>query len=413
MNTKVKKIKDGRYIFFIVLICSVAYMVSYLTRYNYAAVLVDIIKSEGFSKTQASFPLTAMFVVYGTVQLLSGYLGDKISPERIVFAGLWGACLANIAMPFCTNPIAMTVVWGINGFAQSLMWPPIVKILTEYLTKEDYEKYIIYIMFGTGFGTIFVYCFTPVILKFASWREAFFIPAAIAAVMAIVWIFFIGKIEKHAVETEIYVPEATKNGVPVKTRLTGAAILLLALIMLSNVMQGFVRDGTANWMPTYMDDVFHLGSSLAILTGIALPIASKFVSLFTNIIHRKVLRNEAKTTSLFFAVCSVCCLVLTVAHSSSGVLSVCMLMLVNASSHAVNFMYTTIAVPHFERFGKASFIAGILNSSVYIGSALSTYGIAFIEQRAGWAGVMAAWLAASAIGLAVCLFSVKPFSKKL
>ncbi len=412
MTTTVKKIRSGKYIFLLIFMCSIAYMVSYLTRYNYAAVMVDIIKSEGFSKTAASFPLTAMFIVYGSVQLISGYLGDKISPELIVFTGLIGTAAANAAMPFCPSASMMTVVWGINGVFQSLMWPPIVKILTDYLTKDDYGKYIVYVLFGTGFGTIFVYSFTPVILNVATWKEVFYIPAGIAVVMALVWILSMKKIEKHTEDMEVVVPEV-KEGKGTKVKFTGAAISLLALIMFSNVMQGFIRDGTANWMPTYMDDVFKLGSSLAILTGIALPIASKFVSLFTNTIHRRVLRNEAKTTSLFFAVCVVCCFVLTLAFKTNGVLSVAMLMLVNASSHAINFMYTTIAVSQFERFGKASLTAGIMNSSVYIGSALSTYGIAFIEQKAGWSGVMTSWLVTSIIGLIICLLSIKPFSKKL
>ena len=412
MTTTAKKLQGGKYVFLLIFLCSVAYMVSYLTRYNYAAVMVEIVKTEGFTKTAASFPLTAMFIVYGSVQLLSGYLGDKISPVLIVFAGLIGSAISNAAMPFCPTAIAMTVVWGINGFFQSLMWPPIVRILTDYLARDDYGKNIVYVLLGTGFGTIFVYSFTPIFIQVARWKEVFYIPAGIALVMAFIWVISMKKIEKCTVDVEVKT-ESPVAATGKSIKFTGAAISLLVLIMVSNVMQGLVRDGTANWMPTYMDDVFHLGSSLAILTGVALPIASKIVSLFTNSIHRRILKNEAKTTSLFFAVCTVCCLVLSLCYKSSGVLSVGMLMLVNASSHAINFMYTTIAVSHFERFGKASLTAGIMNSAVYIGSALSTYGIAFIEQQAGWSGVMIAWLVASAAGLVICLASIKAFSKPL
>mgnify|MGYP003303755188 CR=1 FL=1 len=44
-------------------------------------------------------------------------------------------------------------------------------------------------------------------------------------------------------------------------------------------------------------------------------------------------------------------------------------------------MYTSIAVSKFERFGKTSFVTGAINSSVYIGSAVSTYGIAAINEN--------------------------------
>ena len=187
----------------------------------------------------------------------------------------------------------------------------------------------------------------------------------------------------------------------------------MGLVMVANVMQGFLRDGTANWMPTYMDDVFHLGSKLAILTGVALPIASKIVSFVTNTLHHNVFKNVAITTSVFFGVCAASCLVLTFFHNFSGVLAVCMLMIANSATHAVNYMYTTIVITNFERFNRASFVAGLLNSFVYVGSALSTYGIAYIEKQSGWVGVMVSWSVTSILGLVICLFSIKHFKKEL
>ena len=413
MNTTVKKITRGKYVFLLIFMCSLAYMVSYLTRYNYASVLVEIELLDGFTKSSASYPLTAMFIVYGSVQLLSGYLGDKISPEKIVLAGLIGTSMANIAVPFCTTPIQMTVVWGINGFAQSLMWPPIVKILTDYLTKDDYGKYIVYVLFGTGLGTIVVYSGAPAILSVASWKGVFFVPAAIAVVMAIVWIITIRKIERHTQEVEVCVSETASEKDGKKVKFTRAAIMLLVFIMLANIMQGLLRDGSSTYMPNYMKDVFGFDASLAILTGIALPLGSKVLSLFTSAIHRRVLKNEAKTTSLFFIITTACFAVLFVSDGFNPWLSIITFTVANASTHAINFMYTTIAVPHFERFGKASFVAGLINSSVYIGSALTTWCTPLVATHFGWTGVMLAWLITSAVGLVICLASIRPFAKKI
>ena len=221
------------------------------------------------------------------------------------------------------------------------------------------------------------------------------------------------KIESHAEEIEVEALIVTPKKNTEKVSFTKAAIILLSLIMFANIFQGLLRDGITTWMPTYMADTFGFGSGSAILTGVALPIASITISFFTAAIYRNILKNEAKCTTLFFVVCTVCCLVLVLAGTSNPALSTAMLMVASAATHAINFMYTSISVAKFERFGQTSFVTGAINSSVYIGSAVSTYGIAAITVNFGWSGTMITWLLCSVVGLIVCIFSIRPFAKKL
>ena len=410
MTTVTKKLTDKRGIFFLVLLCSAIYFVSYITRINYSAVLVEIINSEGYSKTSASVPLTGLFIVYGVGQLISGFLGDKFSPEKIIFCGLLITSAMNILLPFCPSPLLMTAVWCVNGFAQALMWPPLVKILSGALTLDDYAKNIIYIHFGSGLGTIAVYTVSPVIISCSSWKFVFFTAAAVAVIMAFIWIFFIFRIKSSMQDVEINIPQKKTAET---MSFSKAAVILLSLIMTANIFQGLLRDGITTWMPTYMADTFNFNSKSAIFTGVALPVANLAVSTFTATLYRKVLKNEAKCTSLFFSVCTVCCLALCFAYRTNPALSTVMLMITSAATHAINFIYTSIAVSKFERFGKTSFVTGAINSSVYIGSALSTYGIASVTEHFGWSGTMITWLICSVSGLFICIFTVKSFEKDL
>lgn len=410
MTVMTKKLANKKYIFALVFLCSVIYFVSYITRINYSAVLVEIMRSEGFEKTAASVPLTGLFIVYGVGQLISGYLGDKFSPEKIIFFGLLLTSGMNILLPLCSSTYLMTAVWCINGFAQALMWPPLVKILSKLLTLDDYAKNIIYIHFGSGIGTIAVYTISPVIISHSNWKFVFFTAASVALVVAFVWILTIFRIENNVQDVEVY---AVKEKINEKSAFSKAAIVLLSLIMITNVFQGLLRDGITTWMPTYMADTFKFNSQSAIFTGVALPMASLAVSGVTATLYRKVLKNEAKCTSLFFVICSACCLTLCLASGTNPALSTVMLMVANAATHAINFMYTSIAVSKFERFGKTSFVTGAINSSVYIGSALSTYGIAAVTTHFGWTGTMITWFGASFIGLILCIFTIKPFSKEV
>lgn len=413
MDSTVKKLTQKNHIKALVFLCSLVYFVSYITRINYSAVLVEIMNSEKYTKTAASVPLTGLFIVYGVGQLISGILGDKFSPEKIIFFGLLLTSSMNIALPLANSTVIMTVIWSINGFAQALMWPPLVKIMARYLTKDNYSLNIVYVIFGSSLGTIFVYAVSPVVINFAGWKFVFWGAAAVAVAVAVVWIISVSRIESNAQEVVAEVPASNggKNGGRVS--FTKAAVILLSLIMFTNIFQGLLRDGITTWMPTYMADSFGFGSGSAILTGVALPIASITISFFTASIYRKILKNEAKCTTLFFSVCTLCCLVLCLAGTKNPAISTAMLMVASAATHAINFMYTSISVAKFERFNRTSFVTGAINSSVYIGSAISTYGIAAITTHFGWSGTMVTWLLCSVIGLVVCIFSIVPFKNEL
>ena len=134
------KIKNKSKINALVFLFSITYMTSYITRINYGAVISAMESATGFSKSMLSMPLTGSFITYGLGQIISGFCGDRISPKKLVTYGLVVTVLMNLMMPLCDNSYQMLAVWSINGFAQSFMWPPLVKIMTEVLSDEDYKK---------------------------------------------------------------------------------------------------------------------------------------------------------------------------------------------------------------------------------------------------------------------------------
>ena len=131
------KTDNKRYIRLLAVLCMIVYFVSYLTRINYSAVLLEIVNSRGISKTEASLAVTASALSYGIGQLVSGYFGDRIKPYRIVFAGLLCTAAMNFILPLFASTAATVAIWTINGFAQAMMWPPIVKILTAKTEGAD------------------------------------------------------------------------------------------------------------------------------------------------------------------------------------------------------------------------------------------------------------------------------------
>ena len=62
------KVQVSRMIFLFML----TYLVSYVTRINYGAVIAEITKAEHIKNSLASLALTGSAVTYGTGQLISG-----------------------------------------------------------------------------------------------------------------------------------------------------------------------------------------------------------------------------------------------------------------------------------------------------------------------------------------------------
>ena len=69
--------------------------------------------------------------------------------------------------------------------------------------------------------------------------------------------------------------------------------------------------------------------------------------------------------------------------------------------------------PFFKKQGNVSTVSGLLNACTYIGSALSTYGIAVLSEKMGWGFTLAAWCAIAALGTAVCLLCIRPWRQKM
>ena len=71
-------------------------------------------------------------------------------------------------------------------------------------------------------------------------------------------------------------------------------------------------------------------------------------------------------------------------------------------------MLIAVLPSHFGVIGKASLISGLLNSSVYVGGAISTYGIGTLSVIIGWEE-RSAWFFLAVLAMGLCFAVVKPW----
>lgn len=390
--------------------CCLVYFTSYISRINFGAVVAEIVAAEGIAKSAVSIVVLMGFISYGAGQVISGALGDKFLPGKLMTYGFLLTGICNIAMPFCGSIAAMSAVWFVNGFAQSMMWPPLVKLMNTYLEDEQFSRTAANVSAASSVGTIFVYLTAPMFIRAESWRSVFYFSGSAALVMALLMAAVLPKITAKLTPVKAVIKEQTakkSGGIGQILREYGFVFIFIAI-----VAQGIIRDGLTTWMPSCLSEVFNMEASSSIFVSVILPIFSIFSFKLFSIVQQKWVKNEVLLSVQLFAVCTVLIVIWGALYSSSVVLAVLLPALAISLIHGINLMLICVLPKRFAESGHVSFISGLLNFFTYIGSALSTYGIAKISELAGWQVTIWSWAAVAAVGLVFCVMVVPKFKGK-
>ena len=378
---------------------ALTYMVSYISRINYGAVLSEMETTMQVQKTLLSMAVTGSFITYGIGQVVTGICGDWFSPKKLIAFGFVLTAMMNGLIPVCQTPTQMTLVWSVNGFAQAFMWPPMVKMMTALLSDDDYKKVTTRVIWGSSAGTIAVYLAAPMLISIGGWKAVFVFAALCAVAVLLLWL-------KKAPEVTVFSKKQEQEQPAVKFNLFRPAMLL---IMLMVICQGMLRDGVTTWMPSYITDNYDLGSRVSILTGVVLPLFSILCTQLGTRLYRKRLPNPLSCAALLFGIGMAASVVLVALGNISPVVSVLGMAVLTGAMHGVNLMLICMLPAYFQKTGKVSTVSGVLNACTYIGSALSTYMIAFLVDKFGWQLNLVLWLGVTVLGTLVCLLLQKPW----
>ena len=358
-----------------------------------------------------SFAVTGLFITYGIGQLISGWLGDRIPPKYLMFCGLGLSTLMNLLLPLNTDVWYMTIVWCINGFGQALMWPPMVKILSGYLSSSDYVKATFTVIIGSTCGSIGVYLAASACIAIANWQTLFYVCSVFGIIGMCLCMMGIAKVEKYAEKygTVIESEAPSKDGVQNTSfvKITGGIVAMIVVIMVAIVLQGSLRDGVTTWLPTYIENTFNLGTAVSILSGVVLPLFTLVCVTIVKSIFPKFIKNEVTFAGIIFGIGAVAALVLALFPTSNPIISIAFSALLVACMHGVNQMLICIVPGQFRKTGKISTISGLLNFATYVGAALSTYCFAALAKDGNWRPVIFLWVFIAAAGSVICFLLTK------
>ena len=400
------------------ILCPLIYFASYLTRKNYGVIMTAIIENEGMADDVAGFIETLALISYGAGQVISGILGDKFKPQNIIVCGLSTTIACNVMMPLCPNNGMREAVWFINGFAQSMLWPPLVRIMAQTMDPKTYSRVCANVNVAGIGGTIFLYLSYPLIWQKLfdtnGWRATFFSSAILCGMILAVWLIGFRSIRSD--ERVAFVRhKKDEDGKPGGGKLSVRLILGsgFVLIALGIILQGMLRDGITDWDPKMIADTFHITADKAILKAVILPVIGVVSLKLVGYINEKFVKDEVRAAGITFTMAWACLTVLYFFHDKNEYLTLALSAVSVGLMHAINFFLICIVPLKFEKYGVVSTMSGVINSLTYVGSAAALYGFGYLSETTGnnWRIVICAWMVIAALGVASCFAAVRPWKK--
>lgn len=384
---------------------SVLYCFLYCTRLNLSNAGAVLMDGLGWRKTDLGILTGAMFWAYGIGQFVNGRLSEIVGPAKFVVASVILSIAANLAMPFQTSLMAMAIIWGMNGYFQSMAWTPGVAILTRWWPGSTRG-------FATGFAHAFsgfgqVAAILAVALGFAivpslGWKSTFLVPVVFPALALIVYLIW-AHTEPSKIGLAEYVedsPERVKNEAEMRMLVAERGRLYPYRYVLSNrqflvwvviaFITGLARYGLVTWVPLYFIDKYDVSVTSGLLGAVSLPVGMGIGTFVVPWLTDKWCPNNRLPAVISSAVIGAVSiggfLLLNPTCGWQMFFTQLLLFIAGFCIYAINGTAWAYATDIGGRVFSAT-SSGVLNFAAYMGAAVQSFVYGFLLDKIGWCSV--------------------------
>ena len=378
---------------FLIFLGWLVYTISYLGKVNYSANITQVIDFYGITKAQAGIVPTFFFFAYGVGQVINGLLCKKYNMKWMVFLSLFVSGIVNLILAVSTNFSIVKWLWLINGISLSVLWPTIVRQLSEALPKKALGVSSVVMGTTVAIGTLIIYGLSSVFAAIHKFKLSFYTAAIAIFVVAFIWIIFYNKAlssaKKERDQEESI--EITQSDKPIeKTQKNGERTLLFTSIYVLcffAIGVNLIKDGLTTWVPSILKEEFFMSDSLSILLTLLLPVLAVFGNACALKMH-KIFPDYVNLCAVAFGIIGVF-IGIIIGSLSFRIVSLMLvgLLVVNFFASTLNSLITGIFPLFMREKVNPGLFAGVLNGFCYLGSTISSYGLGAIADNFGWTAV--------------------------
>ena len=401
------------------------YLFFYNGRQNINLVMTLMEQDLGSSTATLGVVSSALFWCYAFGQLVNGRLGAFFGYKRFMMVGVIGSAIVNVIISFQHSIPVIAVLWGLNGFFQSMVWANGLGVLNKWWPKSRRG-------FASGLATAFsglaqVVTYLTILLCLEwnpewSWRAAFRYPMIPMVLMLIAFYFFFkekpenvglapfveedAEAEKRDAEL---VAEIDKKGYfyPYKVLFTEPKVIVFCFI---SAIAGVGRYGLLTWVPTYFFESMGLTIKDGIFSSILLPFGQACAMFVFPLITDKLFRGKREPMLALAAVVTfigMCIFPFITDQTTASI----MLFVLGVFAMVTGVIWAVAG----DMGGRAfsSTIVGVLDWAVYMGAAIQAMIFGFVKDYFGWPAVFITIGCLYIIMLVLTLIARKMKTKKI
>jgi OPA family glycerol-3-phosphate transporter-like MFS transporter len=395
-------------------LCWLVYVSAYFGRVNLSIALPSLESAYGYSKTSLGILASGFFCAYAAGQLINGYLGDKFNPRYFVCIGVAAAALSNIAFVFSKNIMIMFLFWATNGYFQSMLWGPLVRIVSDYTPVKYLNRAMLFFSSSTVAGYLLSYTLVGKLSISFGWKTAFFIPGLTLLIIAFIWFRGLkglqtqgGSLASDRISPDTSTADSSaarkKDTYPSNDMIGFLIRSRIWIIALVCVLEGMIKEGLTLWGPSFLSESRSLPIEKVLLIMSLAPFMNLLAIALSGPVNKFCRYKETRTVFCFMTggiFFSAMMLLTFKGALTLFIIAICGLFI---AIFAANNMLTAFVPLNFQKENRVSTVAGFLDCAVYIGAALAGPGIGALAEKSGWGGVIIAWIIVCSAGSALVL----------
>lgn len=374
------------------LLCWVTYLSAYLCRVNMSTVLYKLGPALGVGTEGLGLLGSLFFITYAIGQLVNGYLGDRVRPSAYLTTAVFATAVLNLIISFSNNYAVMLACWALNGFAQSMFWGPLMRMLSHRFDRSSNVN--LAIVMSSSFNTGYILSWTVLgrLLVDSGWQAHFLVPAVLALPVLLAWatLSLRDRMGKN-------IPQASTPGPKGLLRIFRAERLWLAVVVCACL--GLVKESITLWTPLLLINTLHIDVKSSFLVVLAIPVANYGGVFLSAALARRLPHRIGLALTALFAVVGACSLAIALAGTSS-ILSVVLIATISAMLSGANSLLLSVIPLSFASHGIVSSLVGIFDFSSYVGAAISSFLLSMILSGGSLGPVALVWLAAALLATA-------------
>ncbi len=408
-----KHLEDKKMSLILLIISFATYTIIGFTRNAYAAAIAGIVEEGYFTKVDSGIIMSSFNITYCLSQIIGSYFVDKISPFKIISAGVIVTIFANIAMSISPTFWVIFIARGLCGIAQFGIWPSLLKIVAEYV-NDSYRRKWMYIMpLGITCGNIVSYLIAALV---NNWRDLFalsYILLAISIIAFIVIVFFSNKkaVDKLPVVTNETKKTTTQNSSDniglFKLMISSGAILLI----IPTVAKSLINAGINSWMPTMIMESYNVSSGFSSTLTALSTCANLAAVLWVVLLYPKIFKLPTTMVGILFLFSLPLLIILSFIGHIPLILVVILITLINTFKNSIH-QFSAVEIPAaYTKYNKAGMVAGIINAFATFSGVIANILYGYTAENFGWNVTVISWGVLALIGL-IFSFITTPIWKK-